>query len=196
MAELTNIKTIKGTKTERNLVAAYLTESSAYTRYMFYAAQADKEEYFPIGEVFRATAENELHHSKGFFKLLLGGKVTVEVPVDAGIIGDTETNLRIAIDEEILEGIQLYTKSAQVADEEGFSDIAKHFRAIAAVEATHRNRFDHYLKHLQNHTLWKREKIVKWKCLVCGFIYEGNEPPQACPACGHPYQHFMALDCD
>lgn len=189
-------KSIKGTKTERNLVIAYMAESSAYTRYTFYAAQADKENYFPIGQIFRDTADNEMRHGKVFFKFLEGGSVSVDMPVDAGIIGDTASNLATAAKEELMEGVELYTNSAKVADEEGFPEIAEHFRAIAEIEDHHRRRFEHYLKQVKDGTVWKRNKKIKWQCLVCGYVYEGTEPPKVCPACDHPYQHYLGLDYD
>lgn len=189
-----SVKDIRGTKTERCLVAAYVSESTAYTRYTFYAAQADKENYFPIGQIFRETADNELRHAKVFFKMLQGGSVNVDLDVDSGVIGDTATNLAIASEEERVEGVEQYMASARVADEEGFPEIAEHFRAIAKIEETHRRRFDIYLKQVKEGTVWKREKPIKWKCLVCGYIYEGTTPPDPCPACDHPYQHYMALD--
>lgn len=189
-----SVKDIRGTKTERCLVAAYVSESTAYTRYTFYAVQADKENYFPIGQIFRETADNELRHAKVFFKMLQGGSVNVDLDVDSGVIGDTATNLAIASEEERVEGVEQYMASAKVADEEGFPEIAEHFRAIAKIEETHRRRFDIYLKQVKEGTVWKREKPIKWKCLVCGYIYEGTTPPDPCPACDHPYQHYMALD--
>ncbi len=187
-------KSIKGTQTEKNLVIAYMAESSAYTRYTFYAKQAEKEKYFPIAEIFRETADNELNHGKVFFKLPEGGSVNVPLNVDAGVIGDTASNLATAAHEEEVEGVELYTESAKVADEEGFPEIAEHFRAIAEVEEHHRKRFERYLKQVKEGTVWKRDKPVKWQCLVCGYIFEGTEPPEKCPACDHPREHYMALD--
>lgn len=187
-------KSIKGTQTEKNLVIAYMAESSAYTRYTFYAKQAEKEKYFPIAEIFRETADNELNHGKVFFKLLEGGSVNVPLNVDAGVIGDTASNLATAAHEEEVEGVELYTESAKVADEEGFPEIAEHFRAIAEIEEHHRKRFERYLKLVKEGTVWKRNKPVKWQCLVCGYIFEGTEPPEKCPACDHPREHYMALD--
>lgn len=187
-------KSIKGTKTEKNLVIAYMAESSAYTRYTFYAKQAEKEKYFPVSKIFTETADNELHHSKVFFKFLEGGSVNVPLDVDAGIIGDTASNLATAAHEEEVEGVELYTKSAKVADEEGFPEIAEHFRAIAEVEEMHRQRFERYLKRVQEGTVWKRDHPVKWQCLVCGYVFEGKEPPKECPGCDHPREHYMALD--
>ena len=191
---MANTKDIRGTRTEKCLVAAYVSESTAYSRYTYYAQQADKEQYFPIGEIFRETAANELHHGKVFFKMLQGGKVDVALNIDAGIIGTTSQNLEIASAEELAEGVEQYKNAAKVADEEGFSEIAEHFRAIASVEESHRRRFDRYLKQVKEGTVWKREKPVKWRCLVCGYIYEGITPPQKCPGCDHPYQHYMAMD--
>ena len=171
-----------------------MAESSAYTRYTFYAKQAEKEKYFPIAEIFRETADNELNHGKVFFKLLEGGSVNVPLNVDAGVIGDTASNLATAAHEEEVEGVELYTESAKVADEEGFPEIAEHFRAIAEIEEHHRKRFERYLKQVKEGTVWKRDKPVKWQCLVCGYIFEGTEPPEKCPACDHPREHYMALD--
>lgn len=187
-------KSIKGTQTEKNLVIAYLAESSAYSLYTFFAKQATKENYFPIAEVFTETAENELHHGKVFFKFLEGGSVTVPIGADAGVIGTTEENLKTAARQEEVEGVELYTNAAAVAREEGFPEIADHFEAIAKVEASHRRRFEHYLKQVQEGTVWKREKPIEWKCLVCGYVFKGTEPPQDCPGCDHPYQHYMAMD--
>jgi len=190
----TKKKSIRGTKTEINLVVSYLAESSAYSRYTYYAKQADKEEYFPVGEIFRDTAANELQHSKVYFKYLEGGSVTVPIAVDAGVIGTTAENLELAACEERAEGVDMYTEFAKVADEEGFAEIAEHFRSIAEVEARHEARFRHYLKHVEEGTLWKRKEAIKWKCLVCGYIHEGTTPPDECPACDHPYQHYIGLD--
>ena len=187
-------KSIKGTQTEKNLVTAYAAESMAYTRYTYYAKQADKENYYPIGEIFRETADNELHHGKVFFKFLEGGNVEVALGIDAGVIGDTASNLETAMKEEENEGVKLYTAAAKVADEEGFPEIASHFRAIAEVEDSHRERFARYLKQVKDGTVWKRDHSIKWKCLECGYIAEGKEPPAVCPGCDHPYQHYMAMD--
>ena len=189
-------KSIKGTETEKNLVIAYMAESAAYSRYTYYAGQADKENYFPIGEIFRQTAANELRHGKIFFKFLEGGNLDVNLGVDAGVIGDTASNLATAAAEERTEGVELYTKSAEVAEKEGFPEIAEHFRAIAEIEQRHENRFNAYLKQVKEGTVWKREKPITWQCLVCGYQVEGTEHPKVCPACDHPYQHYIALDMD
>ncbi len=187
-------KSIKGTQTEKNLVASYMAESAAYSRYMFYASKAEKEEYFPIQHIFEDTAENELRHAKVYFKYLEGGSLPVTVDVDAGIIGTTAENLEIAAREELKEGSEMYRAFAKIADEEGFDEIAEHFLAIAEIEEQHRRRFLHYLKQVKDGTVWKREKAITWKCLVCGYEYNGTEPPAECPACDHPREHYMGMD--
>lgn len=190
----TTAKDIKGTRTEKNLAAAYIAESTAYTRYNFYAKQAEKDGFPPIQRIFILTADNEMHHAKVFFKFLQGGTAAVDMTIDAGVIGTTLENLKTAAAEEQAEGVVAYTEAAKVAREEGFDDIAKVFDAIASVENDHEARFNRFIKHLEEGTLYKREKPIKWKCLVCGYVYEGTEPPVKCPACNHPYQHYMALD--
>lgn len=191
---MSTCKSIKGTQTEKNLIISYMAESGAYSRYMFYATQAEKEEYYPIAEVFRDTAANELRHAKIFFKYLEGGSVTVDLGVDAGVIATTAENLATAAREEIAEGRDMYLAFAKTADDEGFADIADHFRAIATIEERHHERFLHYRQQVIDGTVWKRDKPIVWKCLVCGYEYTGTEPPTKCPACNHPYQHYMGMD--
>lgn len=190
----TEIKQLKGTRTEQNLVIAYLAESTAYTRYMFYAGQAAKEKYYPIQQIFTDTANNEMHHSKVFFKYLQGGQVNVSLDVDAGVIGTTAQNLECAAHEELVDGVELYRTSAAVAREEGFDDIANHFEAIATIEEMHRRRFLRYLEQVNNGTVWKRDKPIRWQCLVCGYVFVGTEPPVSCPSCNHPREYYMAMD--
>lgn len=187
-------KSIKGTQTEKNLVAAYAAESTAYSRYTFYAQQADKELYFPIGKVFTDTAANELHHAKVFFKYLEGGQVNIDLTVDAGIIGTTLQNLTIAASEEQSEGVDAYIAFAKTAGDEGFPEIAAHFRSIASIEARHEKRFRKLIQQINDGSVWKREQPIEWQCLVCGYTFFGTEPPKVCPACDHPYQHYMPLD--
>ncbi|MDE6207583.1 MAG: rubrerythrin family protein [Muribaculaceae bacterium] len=185
---------IKGTRTEKNLAVAYMAESAAYSRYTFYAGQAEKESYFPIQRIFEETAANELRHAKIYFKYLQGGSFPVNVGVDAGVIGTTAENLATAAKEEEEEGYVMYRNAAEVAREEGFDEIADHFEAIAEIEEKHRRRFLHYLKQVQEGTVWKRDKPIVWKCLVCGYEFTGTEPPVKCPACDHPREHYMAMD--
>lgn len=191
----TSCKSIKGTKTEQALVQAFIAESTAYCRYTFYAQQATKEEYFPVAEVFNETAANEFRHAKIFYKYLENNGVTLDYNnMNPGIIGDTAVNLQQAIESEEVDGVEEYTKAAAVAREEGFEDIAAHFEAIATIEEHHKIRFQRYLDMVNNGTLWKREKPVTWRCLVCGYQYVGTEPPTECPACNHPYQHYICVE--
>ncbi len=187
-------RSVKGTQTEVNLVASFAAESTAYTRYMFYAKQANKERLFPIEHIFEETAKNEMQHAKTFFKYLEGGQVPITITVDAGIIGTTAVNLEIAIREELTEGVETYKKYAATARLEGFDQIAEQFEAVAKVEAVHKARYECWLKHLNDDTLWVREQPIKWLCLVCGYVHEGTEPPTKCPGCNHPREHFMPLD--
>ncbi|MDE7126263.1 MAG: rubrerythrin family protein, partial [Muribaculaceae bacterium] len=191
MSTTKSTPSIKGTKTEQNLVNAFIAESQAYTRYTYYADKAKKEGYFPIQKIFEDTAANELRHGKVYMKFLQGGTVPCNIAVDAVNIQDTAANLEIAIHEESTEGYEVYLANAKVAEEEGLIEIAEHFRSIASIEEHHMKRFQKCLEHVKNGTLWKREKPIKWECLVCGYIYEGTEPPKTCPACDHPYQHYM-----
>lgn len=187
-------KSLVGTQTEKNLTISYLNESQSYARYTFYAAQAGKESYFPLQGVFNETAANELRHAKIFLNLLPDGQVLGCVKTDTGAIGKTVDNLKISINEEKNEGVDAYLAYAKVADEEGFPEIAAKFRDIASIEAHHMTRFQAWLKQVEDGTVWKREKPIKWLCLVCGYIYEGLTPPTKCPVCDHPYQHYIGMD--
>ena len=195
MADTQNTpKALKGTKTEKQLAAAYVAESTAVTRYTFYAQQASKEGYFQYANIFNETAANELRHAKIFLQYLLEGSCTPgTVGVDMGDLSSTLNNLKIAASEEQQEGVEAYTKAAEIAEEEGFAEIAGRFRAIASIEAHHEARFRKMIKRIESGTVWKEKKPVKWQCLVCGYIFEGTEPPEKCPACLHPYQHFQRL---
>lgn len=185
-------KSLVGTKTQQLLAVAYAAESMAFSRYTFFAQQAQKEGYYQYANILNETAANELHHAKIFLKYLNEGNATTSpLDVDAGVIGTTCANLKVAAEEEEKEGVEQYTMSAEVAEREGFTEIADRFRAIAAVENHHKERFDLMRKRIEDGTVWKSDKPIKWQCLVCGYIYEGTEPPQKCPACYHPYQHFM-----
>lgn len=188
-------KSIVGTETQKNLAKAYVAESTAYTRYTFYASQATKELYFDYANIFNETADNELRHAKIFFKYL--NEANAECPsveIDAGKIGPTVENLKVAAREEEMEGVNFYRKSSETAKKEGFDDIADHFAAIATIEQHHRDRFLAMIKRIEDDTVWKSEKPVKWQCLVCGYISEGTEPPKKCPACDHPYNHTRRLE--
>ena len=181
---------LKGTETLKNLVAAYAAESMAYSRYMFYASQAEKEGYPPVAEVFTETADKELHHAKVFFKFLEdGAEVPVDMSIPAGVIGNTSDNLKEAAREEEAEGVDAYMKAAAKAREEDFPEVAEHFEAIASIENLHKDRFDALRKLVDSGKRWKRDKPIKWQCTVCGYVSEGTEPPEKCPACDHPYKY-------
>lgn len=185
-------KSLKGTKTAQYLATAYIAESGAVTRYTYYAQQAQKDMYYQYANIINETAANELHHGKIFLKYLIDGGVTnAAMSVDPGVLNNTVNNLKIAASEEQTEGVQLYTEAAKVAKSEGFDEIADRFLAIASIEAHHEARFNKMRERIENGTVWKRDQPVKWQCLVCGYIYEGTTPPEKCPACYHPYQHFM-----
>lgn len=187
-------KSIKGTKTEQNVLDSFMAETQAYARYTFYASIADKEKYFPVGVIFRETADNELHHAKVFLKMLENTEMKCSTPVDAGFLGDTAANLEVSIREESVGGYEFYRAAAKVARKEGFDDIASHFEAIADCEQIHHDRFVKFLDMINAGTLWKREKPVTWRCLVCGYSEVGTEPPTTCPGCDHPYQHYIAIE--
>lgn len=187
-----NNKSLRGTQTEVNLAISYAAESMAYSRYTFFAKAADKEGYHQYANIFTETANNELHHAKIFLRFMNEGNVTTRpLTIDAGVIGTTAENLAVAASEEQREGVEAYTEFADVAEKEGFVEIADRFRAIASIERHHEQRFRLFLQRINEGSVWKREKPIKWQCQVCGYIYEGVEPPEKCPACQHPYQYFM-----
>ena len=191
----TTTKSLKGTRTEKCLANAYVAESTAYSRYVFFAKTAKKENYFEFANIFQETADNELHHAKVFLKYLTEGAVMTDaISIDPGILKPTVECLKIAAEEEQTEGVEEYTKSAQIAEEEGFQDIADHFRAIASIENHHKERFDLMRKQIETDTVWKSDQPIKWQCLVCGYIFEGTQPPEVCPACDHPFQHYKRAE--
>lgn len=188
-------KSLKGTKTAEYLAQSYIAESMAVTRYTYYAQQCQKDSYFQYANIFNETAANELHHGKIFLKYLAdGGVSTASLTVDSGNLGNTPENLKIAASEEQAEGVELYQEAAKVARSEGFDEIADRYLAIASIEAHHEARFKKMAERIATGTVWKREQPIKWQCLVCGYIYEGTTPPEKCPACYHPYQHFMPAE--
>lgn len=184
---------LKGSKTEQNLLKAFSGESQARNRYTYYAKQARKEGYEQIAAIFEETAENEKEHAKVFFKHLEGGMVEITAEYPAGIIGTTEENLLEAAEGEKMEWGTLYPDFGQVAEDEGFPEIAHSFRNIAKVEAEHEKRYRKLHENVKEKKVFKRKNMVKWKCRNCGFIYEGPEPPQKCPACQHPQSYYEIL---
>jgi len=184
---------LKGTKTEQNLLKAFAGESQARNRYTYFSKQAKKEGYEQIAAIFSETAENEKEHAKVFFKHLQGGMVEITAAYPAGVIGTTEENLLEAAEGEKMEWGTLYPDFAQIAEDEGFPEVANSFRNIAKVEAEHEKRYRTLLKNVKEDKVFKRDQSMKWKCRNCGFIYEGPEPPQICPACQHPQSYYELL---
>jgi len=184
------MKSLKGTKTEKNLLAAFAGESQARNRYSYFVSQAKKEGYEHIAALFQETAENEKEHAKVFFKYLQGGEVELVASYPAGIIGTTEQNLLAAAEGEKMEWGTLYPDFAETAEKEGFPDIALSFKNIAMVESYHEKRYRKLLENVKKKMVFKKEKIVKWKCENCGYVHEGTEAPKICPACNHPQSYY------
>jgi rubrerythrin len=173
---------LKGSKTEQNLLEAFTGESQARNKYSFYASQADKEGFKQIAAIFLETADNEKEHAKRLYKFLLGGSIL-----------KTEENLLDAADGEYYEHSQMYPEFEKIAREEGFAEIADVFREIAEVEEAHETRFRKLLDNIKNDTVFKKDQPVKWKCRNCGYIHDGAEAPEVCPACDHPQSYYEVL---
>jgi len=188
------MKGLKGTKTERNLLTAFAGESQARNRYTYFASQAKKEGYEQIAGIFLETADNEKEHAKRLFKFLEGGEVQVAAYFPAGTIGNSEENLKAAAAGENYEHTTMYPEFAKIADEEGFPEIAQVMRTIAVAEKQHEKRYLTLLENIEQDRVFRRDKIVRWKCRNCGYIHEGEEAPEKCPACAHPRAYFELLE--
>ncbi|MBO5350684.1 MAG: rubrerythrin family protein [Alistipes sp.] len=186
-------KSLKGTKTEQNLLKAFAGESQARTRYTFFASVAKKEGYEQIAGLFMETAEQEKEHAKRFFKFLEGGDLEITATYPAGKIGTTQENLLAAAQGENEEWDVLYPAFAAVADEEGFPAVAAAFRNIAKVEAEHERRYLKLLSRLTDGDFFHRDGKIWWQCRNCGFIIEAEDAPKACPACLHPQSYFEPM---
>lgn len=190
------MKNLKGTKTAENLLKAFAGESQARNRYTFYASVADKEGYKQIKNLFIETADNEKEHAKRFYKFLvagLEGELPAAIEITAGFpvaLGTTLDNLKAAADGENEEWSDLYPEFAKVAEEEGFQEIATAFRMIAKVEKHHEERYRKLAENVANGAVFKKSEKVVWKCSNCGYIHEGAEAPDKCPACAHPQSYF------
>ena len=188
------MKSLKGTKTEKNVLLSFAGESQARNRYSYFASQAKKDGYEQIAAIFLDTADNEKEHAKVFFKLLEGGEpLEITGAFPPGIIGDTKANLKEAADGEMFENTTLYPGFAGVAEGEGFSEIANTFRLISTVEKGHEKRYRMLLKNVEEGTVFKKNGKVFWRCRNCGYIHEGTEAPEECPACQHPRAYFELL---
>ena len=186
-------KSIRGTQTEKNLLAAFAGEAQARNRYTYFASAAKKEGYEQIAAVFLETAENEKEHAKVFFKYLEGGEVEITASYPAGVIGETAANLKAAADGEKHEWSALYAEFERVAREEGFPGIAEAFREIAEVEQFHEDRYRKLAANIANGEVFRKKAPVKWHCRNCGYVHEGTSAPRICPACLHPQAYYEVL---
>ncbi|MCX8069705.1 MAG: rubrerythrin family protein [Thermodesulfovibrionales bacterium] len=184
------MKSLKGTKTEKNILTAFAGESQARNRYTYFAKQAKKEGYEQIAFVFEETANQEKEHAKRLFKLLEGGEVEICGSFPAGVIGTTVENLKEAAGGENYEHTVMYPSFAKVAREEGFDAIALIFEAIAVAEKQHEKRYNDFKANIEKGIVFKREQETTWRCRNCGYMHKGTSAPDQCPACAHPQAHF------
>ncbi len=184
---------LKGSKTEKNILTAFTGESQARNRYTYFASQAKKEGYVQISHIFEETANQEKEHAKRLFKFLEGGEVEITGSFPAGVIGSTYDNLMAAASGENYEHTTMYPEFARTASEEGFDDIADIFKAIAVAEKQHEKRYNELAANIKAGRVFKREGVVIWRCRNCGYLHEGTEAPEICPACEHPQAHFELL---
>ena len=184
---------IKGTRTEKNLLHSFAGESQARNRYDFFAGVAKKEGLVQISKIFEETALQEKEHAKRFFKFLEGGAVEITAGFPAGVIGNTLENLKAAASGEHEEWTEAYPEFARIAREEGFPEIAVLWERVSVAEKQHEKRYNDLWKNLEAGKVFKRDGVVIWRCLNCGYIHEGKEAPQLCPACLHPQAYFELL---
>ena len=184
------MKSLKGTKTEQNLLKSFAGESQARMRYDYFAKQAKKDGLEQISAIFAETALNEKEHAKRFFRFLEGGAVEITASYPAGKIGTTIENLKDAAMGENEEWTELYPEFAKIADEEGFKEIANAYRMIAKVEKAHEERYTKLLTNLEEGKVFERNDKIIWKCRNCGYLHEGTKAPETCPACLHPQSYF------
>ncbi len=184
---------LKGSQTERNLLTAFAGESQARNRYTFYASQAKKEGLVQISSIFEETADQEKEHAKRLFKFLEGGEVEITGSFPAGVVGKTYDNLLAAASGEHYEHTEMYPGFADVARKEGFDAIATVFEKIAVAEKQHEKRYRDLAGNIQTGRVFKRDNVVIWRCRNCGYLHEGTEAPDVCPACAHPQAHFELL---
>lgn len=186
-------KSIKGTKTEKNLLTAFAGESQARNRYTYFAGKAKKEEFEQIAAIFAETADQEKEHAKRFFSFLEGGEVEIQWKFPAGVIGTTAENLKEAAGGEHYEWTDMYPNYAKVARDEGFEAVARLFEAVMVAEKQHEKRYLDLLKNIEKNRVFARTEAVVWRCRNCGYLHEGKEAPEQCPACVHPRAYFELL---
>lgn len=187
------MKSLKGTQTEKNILTAFAGESQARNRYTFFSSQAKKDGYVEIMKAFEEIANQEKEHAKRLFKFLEGGAVEVSAAFPAGVIGSTLDNLKASAAGEHEEYSEMYPSFAEIADKEGFPEIAAVMRAIAVAETHHEKRFLAFAAAIESGTVFKSAKPRVWRCQNCGYIHVGLEAPETCPACAHPQEYFQAI---
>lgn len=187
------MKSLKGTKTEKNILTAFAGESQARNRYTFFASKAKKEGYVQISKAFEETANQEKEHAKRLFKFLEGGELEIMAAFPAGVIGTTEENLKASAEGEDHEWQVMYPEFAQVANEEGFPEIAAVMLNIAVAEKQHSKRYKAFRENILNKKVFKKDQKVRWVCTNCGFVHEGDKAPEKCPACAHEQAYFEVL---
>ena len=187
------MSSLKGSQTEKNLIASFAGESQARNRYTYFSSQARKDGYVQIAMIFEETANQEKEHAKRFFKQLEGGDVMVQAAFPAGVVGTTAENLKAAAAGEHEEWSSMYPGFAKVAREEGFETAAKIWEAVSVAEKQHEKRYLDFLKNIENGTVFKKDKPVVWRCINCGYLHEGTSALESCPACAHPlaYQELL-----
>ena len=184
------MKSLKGTQTEKNIMAAFAGESQARNRYTFFASAAKKEGFIQISDMFTETAEQEKEHGKRLFKFFEGGEVEITAAFPAGVIADTQSNLIGSAAGEHHEYTEMYPQFAAVADKEGFSEVAATMRAIAVAEEFHERRFLDFARNIKEGRVFSRPEKVAWRCLNCGYVHEATSAATQCPACLHPQAYF------
>ncbi|HCM27241.1 MAG: rubrerythrin [Treponema sp. GWB1_62_6] len=187
------MKTLKGSKTEKNLLTAFCGESQARNKYTYFASKAKEEGLIQISLIFTETSDQEKEHAKRLFKFLEGGEVKIEATFPAGVIGSTSENLLAAAGGENYEWKTMYPEFAKTAREEGYDAVATVFDSIAVAEKQHAKRYEGLKKNVDAKTVFKKEAKTVWRCLNCGYLFEGTEAPKACPACAHPQAYFEVL---
>lgn len=184
---------LEGTQTQKNLMAAFAGESQARNRYSYYASAARKEGFVQIAQIFEETANQEREHAKRLFKLMDGGEAEITAAFPFGVIGSTAANLAAGAAGENYEWTEMYPGFAKTARDEGFDNIAVVFEAIAVAEKQHEKRYNELKANIDGGTVFKKNHKVLWRCLNCGYVFEGEEAPASCPACAHPRAHFELL---
>lgn len=184
---------LKGSETEKNLMAAFAGESQARNRYTYFAGKARREGYVQIADIFEETANQEKEHAKRLFKFMAGGETEITGSFPFGTIAGTVENLKGAAAGENHEWTEMYPEFAKIAREEGFGEIADTMEAIAVAEKQHEKRYLAVAKNIEDGKVFKKDGTVVWRCRNCGYLHEGPEAPKVCPACAHPQAHFEIL---